>query len=184
MKRDKEILDLKFKMEQLENRNIPYLKTRMDRIEETTRRIEIADYNRENARLGRIVLDTTDPRFQERKHLSTTPFPTLASSCQKPSNLIENIEIWINRKIRITPNWKLAVFFIFVMIGSLLVGNAIGYETGYKVGIANTPTLETIAGQVDMAPMTLSQFGTWFMQLELPPIGWALIILLILMVIR
>jgi hypothetical protein len=88
-------------------------------------------------------------------------------------------------KLRIISHWQLLAIVVSTMFISVLVGNAIGYNSGYEAGLAvHTPTFETIAGQVDVAPMTLSQFGTWFMQLELPPMWWALIILLILMVIR
>jgi hypothetical protein len=109
----------------------------------------------------------------------------------EPFELEEKFIKWFKTPIQIIP-WQFAIFCVIMLVVVFCAGssqtNAREYQRGHYDGFNSFNefgnTNPTMSNELSEKPMTLSQFGTWLMQLQLPPIWWALIILLLLMVIR
>jgi len=93
---------------------------------------------------------------------------------------------WLKREVYIQ-RW-IYWFALLITLGvGLYLGFSMGKDEGLQVGYSSgfaAACPEPASITEDSQPMTFSAFLDWAGQVELPPMGWALLVLLVLVIVK
>lgn len=116
--------------------------------------------------------------------------------CEAMSRLFEtegwnNFRLWYHGNSQVH-NGHTFLVICLILVGAFWIGSALGHDDGYRIGHnvgysegknEVCPLMPTLSPSEE-TPMNFSSFLDWAGKVELPPIGWALLIFLAVVMLK